>query len=381
MKYPALFTLFAFPILVFSQHNTYYIGHSGFGWDLIVGEMVNDLAADAGIDTYEYGFQFIGGTCLANQWFNHTEPQGGTDSHIELQTGDYDMLVLAEQIPIQEVILGSQFCNENVITSYQSVDNFYDMAIEANASTQVYLMEFHNEIDLTGNDPYQTWIDLNSTMRPLWEQVADSVSEINIGSDIRIVPVSAAFQAMVDSVRAGVFPGITDWLELFDSNDAPEATIHPTEMTYYLAACVHFATIFQESPEGLTNETFAAAGWQFDPPTVAQAAMMQAIAWQVVSTDPYAIPPIVMSIETELEAENHIEIYPNPFTDKITIHTTKSFKDACFKIYQLDGKLIFQELNITGNKTSIQPTMKLEGIYFFEVTDGNRRFKGRLIAN
>ncbi|WP_420315760.1 hypothetical protein [Ekhidna sp.] len=244
MKSTILFTFLAIPILTFSQHSTYYIGHSGFGWDLIVGEMVNDLAADAGISSYDYGFQFIGGTCLANQWFNHAEPQGGTDSHLELASGNYDILVLAEQIPIQEVLLGSQFCNENVITSYQSVDNFYDLAISANAATQVYLMEFHNEIDLTGNQPYEDWIALNAEMRPLWEEVADSVSEINVGKNIRIVPVAAAFQAMVDSVRAGVFPGISDWLELFDPNDIPEATIHPTEMTYYLATCVHFATLF-----------------------------------------------------------------------------------------------------------------------------------------
>ena len=57
-----------------AQHNTYYIGHSGFGWDLIVGDMVNDLAADAGITTYNHGFQFIGGTCVNNQWVNHASP-------------------------------------------------------------------------------------------------------------------------------------------------------------------------------------------------------------------------------------------------------------------------------------------------------------------
>ncbi len=60
-----------------AQDNTYYIGHSGFGWDLIVGEMVNDLATDAGITTYDYGFQFIGGTCISNQWLSHSTPQGG----------------------------------------------------------------------------------------------------------------------------------------------------------------------------------------------------------------------------------------------------------------------------------------------------------------
>ncbi|SNS83985.1 Por secretion system C-terminal sorting domain-containing protein [Ekhidna lutea] len=378
MKTLKLFLLLV-PFLSFSQHNTYYIGHSGFGWDLIVGEMVNDLAADAGINTYDYGFQFIGGTCLANQWYSHASPQGGTDSHVELSSGEYDILVLAEQIPIQEVLLGSQFCHENVITSYQSVDEFYDLAIEANASTQVYLMEFHNEINLTSANPYDDWIELNAAMRPLWEQVADSVSEINNGRNIRIVPVAAAFQAMVDSVNAGVFPGITDWLDLFDPNDAPEATIHPTEMTYYLAACVHFATLFEQSPVGLTNETFAAAGWQFDPPTTAQAAMMQSIAWEIVSSDDYAIPPVVMSAESESDLHK-IEVYPNPFIDELSIRTAVNLKNASLKLYQLDGRLVYQMEGINGNFLQLNIKRLPQGTYIYELKDEDYYYSGKVVS-
>lgn len=372
-------TLFLLSFQLYSQHNTYYVGHSGFGWDLIVGEMVNDLAADAGITTYDYGFQFIGGTCLANQWFSHAEPQGGTDSHVEIATGNYDMLILAEQIPIQEVLLGSQFCNENVITSYQSLDNFYDLAIQANPATQVYLMEFHNEINLNLPDPYQAWVDLNAEMRPLWEQLADSVSEINSGRNIRIVPVAAAFQALVDSVNAGVFPGITDWIDLFDPNDIPEATIHPTEMTYYLAACVHFATIFQESPVGLTNETFAAAGWQFDPPTVEQAAMMQAIAWSVVSNDQYAIPSTVLSVE-EMERID-IEVFPNPFMDRLTIRSERSLNGSTFSLYSLEGRMILSQKNIEGTHTFIDMSQVPMGNYIYEVVGESYSKKGRLVSS
>ncbi|MEM7297799.1 MAG: T9SS type A sorting domain-containing protein [Bacteroidota bacterium] len=371
-------TFFLLSVQLFSQHNTYYVGHSGFGWDLIVGEMVNDLATDAGINTYDYGFQFIGGTCLANQWFSHAEPQGGTDSHVEIASGNYDVLILAEQIPIQEVLLGSQFCNENVITSYQSLDNFYDLAIGANPATQVYLMEFHNEINLNLPDPYQSWVDLNAEMRPLWEQLADSVSEITSGRNIRIVPVAAAFQALVDSVNAGVFPGISDWVDLFDPNDIPEATIHPTEMTYYLAACVHFATIFNQSPLGLTNETFAAAGWQFDPPTADQAAMMQAIAWNVVSNDPYAVPTTVLSVEDSDEIE--IEVFPNPFVDRLTIRSASSLLGSSFKLYSLEGKAILSQENMNGTQVTIDMSHVPVGNYIYEFVSNSGKQAGRIIG-
>ena len=363
-----------------AQHNTYYVGHSGFGWDLIVGEMVNDLAADANISTYDYGFQFIGGTCLANQWFSHDDPQGGTDSRAEIATGNYDIVVLAEQIPIQEVLLGSIFCNENVITSYQSLDNFYDLANGASSATQVYLMEFHNEVDQTSLTPYEDWIALNAEMRPIWEHVADSVSQINSGPAVRIVPVAAAYQAMADSVRAGVFPGITTWIDIFDPNDVPEATIHPTEMTYYLSACVHYSTIFGQSPAGLTNETFAAAGWQFDPPSEEQAQMMQEIAWEIVSNDLYAQTQSVTGLEPKLEVK--LEVFPNPFMGNFTLSLNGTvLKNAELMIFNLSGDELMHLSQLSGNEFNVDCESLIDGIYFFNLIDeSNQQFNGRLIA-
>lgn len=347
-----------------AQHNTYYIGHSGFGWDLIVGEMVNDLAADAGISTYDYDFQFIGGTCLANQWYSHNTPQGGTDSHLELSTGNYDVLVLAEQIPIEEVIYGSPWCNSNILTSVESVDSFYTMATTANPESRVYLMEFHNEVDQTGPTPLTTWKQMNADMRPLWEQVADSVSLINSnGPDVCIVPVSKAFESLADSVEAGVVPGYTDWIELFDPLDTVVATIHPTEVTYYLVACVHYACIFGQSPVGLTHETFAAAGWPFDPPTPTQALIMQQIAWETVQNDPYAClgqTANLPSITTDMA------LFPNPSADGyINIQTMES---GVLEIYSISGQLLISE-KITGN-TSISHDLP-KGVYTVLFTSKN----------
>lgn len=350
-----------------AQHNTYYIGHSGFGWDLIVGEMVNDLADDAGITTYDYNFQFIGGTCLTHQWFAHATPQGGTDSWVELSTGSYDYVVLAEQIPIQEVIWGSPWCDTNdVLTSVESVDNFYDMAQGANPNTRMYLMEFHNEVDQTATSPHADWVNLNANMRPLWEQVVDSVNLINNGPEVCIVPVAAAFQALADSVIAGVYPGTTNWIDLFDPNDTVVATIHPTEATYYLVACVHYATIFGQSPVGLTNQTYAALGWPFDPPTPAQALMMQEIAWEIVTHDSYSCYTPPMGIEEELSYS--FEAFPNPFTETITLKPKQSqFENAQINISNSVGQLVKTISNVNGPQVTIHREELSQGFYTIQI--------------
>lgn len=356
-----------------AQHNTYYIGHSGFGWDLIVGEMVNDLATDAGITTYDYNFQYIGGRCISYQWVNHGAPDGGTDSWTELPNG-YDYVVLAEQIPIEEVVYSNQWGCE--LTSVEAVDNFHDMATGANPSARIFLMEFHNEVNLNGATPYASWTQMNSDMRPLWEQVADSVALINPGGQqVCIVPVAAAFQAMADSVIAGSFPGITNWLEIFDPNDLPEATIHPTEETFYIVACVHFACIFGQSPVGLTNETFAAAGWQFDPPTPAQALMMQEIAWNVVSNDPYTCLPQTSSV-SDIQSSTGFKLYPNP-TDNILNISCDSFGGEV-EIYDMFGKIILKR-NI---EESLEISIDFESSVYFVVYTNQKgnRFSEKLVV-
>ncbi|MBN4072879.1 T9SS type A sorting domain-containing protein [Crocinitomix catalasitica] len=341
-----LLSLLCLPSKSDAQHQTFYIGHSGFGWDLIVGEMVNDLAADAAITTYDYNFQFIGGTCISYQWTNSATPQGGVSAVAELPNG-YDVVVLAEQIPISEVINSHEWGCE--LTSVEAVDNFYDLTTAATPNARIYLMEFHNEVNLTGSTPFTTWSNMNTAMRPLWEQVADSVSLINPGGpQVCIIPVAAAFEALADSVIAGTFPGYIDWLEIFDPTDIPEATIHPTEETFYLVACVHYACIFGQSPEGLTNITMAADGWPFDPPSPAQAQMMQEIAWEIVSNDPYAC---LQSVGLDEKETFDFSIFPNPSEGIVNFEFGET-NSGQLEVFDFSGRIVYKH-TINSNYISM----------------------------
>ncbi len=284
---------------------------------------------------------------------------------------------MAEQIPIQEVIDSNTFgCS---LTSYESVTNFYNLATEANPNTQVYLMEFHNEINLNNSDPYGDWVALNASMRPLWNRVADSVSGVTNGPGIQIIPVAAAYQALVDSIRAGVFPGMTNWLEIFDPNDIPEATIHPTEVTYYLSACVHFAVFFNQSPEGLTHETFAAAGWQFDPPTLAQATMMQQIAWEVVSGMDDQVVTAVPGFTRN--SQQDFLVVTGPVQGRVMFKAENHFESAEIELFDLSGKRNRKYADINGPEMIIDLSDLTKGVYVYVLRSKNADpFKGKLVV-
>ena len=297
-----------------AQHNTYYVGHSGFGFSQLnlVGLLVEGLATDAGITTYDYGDQIIGGSCLSTQWEDHAQTTTG-DSWVDIpagnNSGQYDVFVCTELIPIWEALdpnASAWGCNLHPTVA---LDNFYDMAINANANTRIYMMEFHNEADFTAssdtNVVYNNWASLNASQRPLWEMVADSVSALNpTGPQVCLIPVASAAQAMVDSIMAGVFPGIYSFVDFFEPFDGDSWKIHNTDITCYLTACVHFATIFGQSPVGLTN--IAAPGFSVmdgSAPSTAQALMMQQIAWEIVSNDPRACIPT--SFSASVSATNY----------------------------------------------------------------------------
>lgn len=212
---------------------------------------------------------------------------------------------------------------------------------------------------------------MNTAMRPLREQVADSVGLINNGQ-VCLVPVAEAFEAYADSIIAGNVPGINDWTEIFDPTDTIVATIHPTEETYYLVACVYYATIFGESPVGLTHETIAAAGWPFDPPTPEQAAIMQNIAWEVVSNDPYSCVSTLNT--TEIEPEIQLNLYPNSSSGEVTIEISESVE--LLTVTDMQGKRLIEQVP-TSNQLRIDLA---PGIYNVQVYSDSGVISKRLLV-
>ncbi|WP_420315759.1 hypothetical protein [Ekhidna sp.] len=72
--------------------------------------------------------------------------------------------------------------------------------------------------------------------------------------------------------------------------------------------------------------------------------MMQAIAWEIVRNDPYAIPPVVMSIDEEFTNDYEVKVFPNPFSERISFRSGQPLRNARFRLFQMDGNLFLNHL-------------------------------------
>jgi hypothetical protein len=92
-----------------------------------------------------------------------------------------------------------------------------------------------------------------------------------------VIPTSLAFLALKRSVQAGTFPGLPAaesafWSTFFSDGGADD---HPTAEGRYFVALVFYAAMFQRDPAGLPHANTSLSD--------AQAAALQAIAWQTVT--------------------------------------------------------------------------------------------------
>lgn len=256
--------------------NVYHIGHSLVNH--MMPDMLNDVAVDAGF-AHAYNKHRVSSPyspTLSFKWQNPLiEGDGDSLSFDELPTGTYDILVLTEGLP-----LDIEADNTSLYAG-----NFYDLAVDANPTMQVYLYEtwYRNQWpDLP------TWRAQTAAWRAQWQQVVEDVNAERVGPDMFLVPAGAALIELYDQLESDPsFPELTSFLELF--RDAPGGgidQIHLNELGRYFIALVHYATFYRESPVGLTFETISREGDPFPAPSAALALRMQEIAWQVVSEEP-----------------------------------------------------------------------------------------------
>jgi len=215
-----------------------------------------DNAESSGWDGYSYGKNRHGdGMNVAMELRKPTHVKTGRP---------YDALVVAEN----HGSLGS-IVWENAIGYLRHI---HDRLLDGNPNGKTFYVHTWLQID-TSNPGI--WIEHETNSAAAWQCITEKVKLTLEAEDrparLSTVPAGTALVELVQLALAGDLPGVrgTDEQKL---RSIFRDDVHLTDAGIYLVSAVHYATIYNQSPEG------AAA-----PPTVPRAlvAPLQKIAWKV----------------------------------------------------------------------------------------------------
>lgn len=369
LRWPILIMVLLGSIVTHAQQTfkAFFIGHSLTDQ---IPDMVESLALDHPNTTFDWVFQSIPGAPLFWNWdhgadFTPTPPHYYGYNHAQegLPNGSFSHLILTESVPRH---YGS------INDTYEYAANFYEFARNFNPNVRVYIYEVWHclksgtptacdwDID---SDP---WRERLSDDLSMWESVVDYLNttyEPEI--PVCLIPGGQGLARLYDEIALGTVPGV-DAIDYFFSDD-----IHLTDVGKYFMACIHFATLFNTSPVGLTNQLQVWWGGDFEAPTPEMALRLQQIAWETVQQYANHCP---QTMKSNSLASNKVFLYPNPTSGDIHLHATSTLQSI--RLFDITGKTI-----LVDKSKKTDPGISLAhlqaGVYFIEVqlSDAMQTFK------
>lgn len=253
----------------------FFIGHSLV--NEVMPKMVFDLAVDAGIYPAStdmltrFGGQIILGAPL---WYNWQHSNNGTfygqisDARVIIPQGNHNVLVITEGIPIDASFrqYAGEFLNLAQTSNNQSQSYYYETWHWLNQptdSTDINAVTYFNanydswfglggqfNLNIPLNNSYD-FIDIIQRFRPFFNHIVNQINQdYPQHPKMLIIPVGTAMANLNQQITTGNVPGISNIDALFEADG-----IHPNDLGNYFIALVQFATIFKQSPQGLTYTT------------------------------------------------------------------------------------------------------------------------------
>lgn len=224
--------------------------------------------------------QTIPGATLNYNWNNAGRmPNDGYVENVRaaIEAGNIDILVLTER---------ADFPTEHEGTM-EYLETWYDHFKDYNPTGRAFLYEVWQGIpDFDTTPDWAAWIAQIEADRLRYETAAETLKATVTGDDnMYIIPGGQALKALYEAVDNHEISDLSDFSDIFADD------IHLSDIGAYFMSLVHYAAIHKTSPVGLPwrvsanpwNQNETVAGLTAD-----MAADMQALAWSVVSTYPYA---------------------------------------------------------------------------------------------
>jgi hypothetical protein len=183
--------------------------------------------------------------------------------------GSYDVLVITEEHTLLETLLQSD--------TVRQLRHYHERFTAGNPNGQTFLYEPWYGIDDKSNPA--RWIEYERAASPIWQCVATriNVSLAAEGRSDRLIslPAGAALADLIDrATRGEALPSITRASVRETVDSIVKDDVHLTPLGVYYISLVTYSSVYQRPATG---------AWHSDFVTEAQAASLQAIAWDFVS--------------------------------------------------------------------------------------------------
>jgi hypothetical protein len=230
----------------------------------LMPEMINGMLDRSGING-EVDYQVINGAPLWWNWQNGAQAEG-VNARVVLPSGDYDVVVVTEAVPLQNHLDWSN--------THQNAMNYYSLAVDSNPATRFYVLETWHDIINEAQWRAQLSSDL-----PLWQGIAGHINATRLPGqpEAQIIPAGQAMAALYDAIAAGQVPGVSSIRAFFSDN------IHLNDAGTYFMSLVQYAAVTGQSPVGLPADLRDGYGNLYDGITPQLATSLQNIAWTAMS--------------------------------------------------------------------------------------------------
>ncbi len=239
-----------------SRRRAFYSGHSLSDG---VPEEVARIAGSKG-RTFEFAVESLPGSLIGER----VARRGGSFAR---EGEPYDTLVITERHDLPYTALFEQTAS--------FLRQMHEELVSREPSAETFFYQVWLEIDFERPDHF---VSYERRALAFWECMASAVNakleaEGRAGR-VRVLPGGAALAELVDGMIAGQIQGASGVTPRERVQSLFSDRVHPSEIARYFMAAVHYAALFEESPEG-------AALAPGVPPELGAA--LQRLAWRYMS--------------------------------------------------------------------------------------------------
>ncbi len=325
------------------------------------GQFVNLMGYQTNQEAWKLMDKMVGKSTVPGSSMKHRwETKVGYDApDARLDIANWELLCITERVPL----------------NYQG-GNSQQWYLDGIQEQKEYLSRFVNNAWTNGNNGngaatllWTTWTNLDNSNGPWREMLDIQGAEFERMQDfanankpanaphVYIIPGHKMMARLYDDIQLGIVPGITSINQFFGDN------IHTNELGAYAIAMMHYACIFNESPEGLTNNLLPNVPPTIQIPSLELASYLQKMIWEVVVS--YPRTGITSTTSADNEATNMLNVFPNPATDVIQI----SSQNQIITITNILGSIVY---NGRDNKINIKDFPS--GMYYISTGNLHTRF-------